>query len=79
MSATVQTQVFLGVAPGAGIGLTNLRFKTADNNDQDANDPCVKPDAGTNRSWVKTIAFVALTAPDVGINNVKIYTDGNLP
>jgi len=79
MAATVQTQVFLGAVPGAGSGLTNLRFKTADNNTQDTNEPCVKPTAGVNRSWVKTIALVALTAPDVGINNVKIYTDGDLP
>lgn len=79
MATTVETHVFHGVAPGVGETLTNLRHKLADNNLQDANDPCVKPDIGVNRALVKSIALIALTAPDTGINNVKIYTDGNLP
>ena len=78
MSATVQTWVFTGPGP-SGAQATNVRFKLSDDNTQDANNPCVRPAAGTNYSWWKCIKLYASVAPDTGINNVKIYTDGSLP
>ncbi|MHC4397456.1 MAG: hypothetical protein ACYS1A_17585 [Planctomycetota bacterium] len=77
MAATVQNWYYNGAGP-SGAQATNLRFKLADNNTQDANNPCVKPAAGTNRSWWKCIKLYASVAPDTAINNVKIYSDGSL-
>ena len=78
MAATVATYVYNG-AGGTGALATNVRFKLADNNTQDANNPCVVPSAGTNRSFWKVIALYCSVAPDTAINNVKLYSDGALP
>lgn len=80
MAATVATYFYYGVGatPPSDVVVTNLRFKLADNNDQDANNPCVKPSAGTNYSWWKHIALYCTVAPDTAINNIKLYTDGSL-
>ncbi|MHC4397454.1 MAG: hypothetical protein ACYS1A_17575 [Planctomycetota bacterium] len=75
MAATVATYYYNGGVP-SGAAATNLRFKLADNNTQDTNNPCVVPAAGTNRSWWKCIALFATVAPDTAINNVFIYSDG---
>ena len=40
--------------------------------------PLVKPAAGTNRSYWKTVYLNADTAPTGTINNCKIYTDGTI-
>lgn len=77
MAATVVTYVYNG-AGGVGALATNVRFKLADNNTQDANNPCVVPSAGTNRSFWKVIALYCTVAPDTAINNVKLYSDGAL-
>lgn len=80
MAASVATYFYYGVGatPPSNVVVTNLRFKLADNNNQDANNPCVKPSAGTNYSWWKHIALYCTVAPDTAINNVKLYTDGSL-
>jgi len=77
MAATVATYYYNGVG-GSGAAATNVRFKLADDNTQDANNPCVKPAAGTNLSFWKVIALYCTVAPDNGINNVKLYSDGTL-
>ena len=78
MAATVATYVYTGVAPGSGASATNIRFKLADNNTQDSNNPNVKPTVGNNNSFWKTIALYCTVAPSTAINNVKLYTDGAL-
>jgi len=78
MAATVETRIFHGESPGDGVVATNVRFKLADNNAQDVNNPVVRPDAGTNYSYWKTIALHCTVAPDNAINNVKLYSDGAL-
>jgi len=78
MAAAVQTQYYNGAGP-ADAQATNLRFKLADDNTQDTNNPCVKPAAGTNYSaWKAICLYCAGTAPDNDIDNIKIYTDGTL-
>lgn len=77
MAATVQTWVYTGAGP-SGAQAANARFKLADDNTQDANNPCVRPAAGTNYSFWKSIKLYASVAPDTAINNVKIYSDGTL-
>lgn len=77
MAATVVTKYYYGAGPTVETA-TNLRFKTADNNTQDTNNPCVKPAAGTNYSAWKHITLYCTVAPDNDIDNIKIYTDGTL-
>lgn len=78
MPATVETYFLYGVGPSAQ-SATNVRFKLADNNVQDDNDPSITPIAGVNYSRWKVLVLYASVAPDTGINNIKLYTDGNLP
>ena len=78
MAATVQTWIYTGAGP-SGAQATNVRFNLADDNDQDANNPCVRPAAGTNYSYWKSLRLYASVAPDTAINNVKIYSDGGAP
>lgn len=77
MPATVITRVATGVGPSYST-VTNLRFKLADNNDQDSNNPCVKPTSGTHYSFWKTIELYCSVAPDTDVTNVKLYSDGTL-
>jgi hypothetical protein len=78
MAATVATRSYTGAGPSDAT-ITNMRMKTADNDTQDTNDPCVKPAAGTNYSAWKSLAFYCTgTAPDNDIDNVKLYSDGTL-
>lgn len=78
MPATVQTYVYTGAGPTGALA-TTIRYKLADDNTIDTNNPCVRPAAGTNYSFWKSIALYAATAPSVSISNVKLYTDGALP
>lgn len=57
------------------LGPPQARFKYADNNTIDLNDPIPIPAAGTNRSRWKHMYIVATTAPDTQIDNLKIFTD----
>lgn len=78
MAATVKTYVYTGTSPGSGAELTTLRYKNADDNTVDANNPVIKPSSGTNYSFWKSIALYAESAPSVSISNVKLYADGAL-
>ena len=54
----------------------NIRFKTADDFDIDANNPIPIPATGTKRSFWKSIFLKAIAGPFVQIDNVKFFTDG---
>lgn len=77
MPATVETRVNTGAGPTSAAAAT-VRLKNADNNTIDANNPVVRPLAGVNYSFWKTIHFHCTGAPDTSISNVKLYTDGAL-
>ena len=54
-----------------------VRFKVADNQTVDTNDPVTIPsDASTNRSYSKQLRMYCATAPDTQIDNLQVYTDG---
>lgn len=76
MAAVVETRVYYGAVPTEAVA-ANVRFKLADNNVQDVNDPCVIPDAGSLYSYWKTGALYCTLAPLTAINNVKLYSDGS--
>ncbi len=79
MAATVSVQQVTGVAGSAVHNtITNLRLSTDDNYNPGTGNPMVRPSAGTNRSYWKTIYLSADTTPTGTINNVKIYSDGTI-
>jgi len=64
--------------PGSETITTNVRHKSADDNTQDTNNPCVVPAAGTNYSYWRQIYLQCTTGPDTQVDNIKFYTDGTL-
>src|ERR1041385_8474829 len=53
-----------------------IRFKKADDATVDANNPLVKPAAGSERSYEKWLRLNVSVAPTGQITNPKFYTDG---
>lgn len=77
MAATVVTKQSVGSGP-TNTTITNCRFNTDDTVNPGTTNPLVKPSAGTNRSFWKTVFLNADTTPSGTINNVKIYCDGTI-
>jgi hypothetical protein len=75
MAATVVVKQAVGTTPDVTT-ISNLRFNTDDTVNPGTTNPLVKPAAGTNRSYWKTVYLNADTTPSGTINNVKIYCDG---
>lgn len=78
MAATVQI-ISLHGATGATetqIDGGTCRFKAADNDTADANNPLVIS-GSTIYSYIKQIQFKATVTPANTINNLKFYTDGS--
>ena len=62
--------------PGNSDTLTNLRFKTADDNTQDTNNPIPIVSGQTKHSYWRHIYLHCTTAPTTKVDNLKFYTDG---
>lgn len=77
MAATVSIKQAVGAGPTTET-ITNLRFNTDDTINPGTVNPLVKPAAGTNRSFAKTVYLNADTSPSGTINNVKLYCDGDI-
>lgn len=77
MAATVSVKQAVSSGPTVQT-ITNCRFNTDDTIDPGTTNPLVKPSAGTNRSYWKTVYLNADTTPSGTINNVKIYCDGTI-
>lgn len=77
MAATVVVKQSTGAGP-TNTTITNLRFNTDDTANPGTTNPMVKPSAGTNRSFFKTVYLNADTSPTGTINNVKFYCDGTI-
>src|SRR3990167_6106530 len=77
MAATVSVKQSVGAGP-TDTTSTNLRFNTDDTINPGTVNPMVKPAAGVNRSYWKTVYLNADTTPTGTINNVKIYSDGTI-
>ena len=78
MAATISVKEVNGGATPVATTITNLRFCTADDYNPGTDNPCVKPAAGSNYSFKKTIYLNADTSPSSIINNVKFYCDGTI-
>lgn len=77
MAATVVVKQANSTSPTTTT-ISNLRFNTDDTVNPGTTNPMVKPSAGTNRSFWKTVFLNADTTPSGTINNVKIYSDGTI-
>lgn len=79
MAATVEIRSFHGATPDAGVDRAGgtVRFKVADNDTVDANNPIPIPGGGTNYSFKKQFRFHTATAPANLIDTLRWYTDGN--
>ena len=82
MVATIKLYIDIGGSdntPGSSIDTTalspNLRFKTADDNTIDSNNPIPIPPSGTNYSFWKSLYLQCTVAPSTSVNNFRIYTD----
>lgn len=79
MPATVIIAVYHGASPGtpsADVSGTTIRFKRADEDLQDSNNPIPIPNSGANYSWRKSIKLRILTDPDTEIRNLRFYSEG---
>ena len=76
MAATTELHVYHGAAPGLGLDVTGqtLRFKQADDDIQDDQNPVPIPDDGVAFSWRKSLKLAAIDAPDNRISNVRIFS-----
>ena len=77
MAATVSVKQSTGAGP-SNTTITNLRFNTDDTANPGTTNPMVKPAAGTNRSFWKTVYLNADDSPAGTIDNVKFYSDGTI-
>lgn len=78
MSATIEVRVLHGGAPALGSDITDqtARFKLADDDAQDANDPVDKPAAGVTFAWRKSFLLVCTQLPDNALRNLRFFSDG---
>jgi hypothetical protein len=78
VAATVEIRSYHAATPDSGTNVASgsIRFKAADNDTVDANNPLAIPGAGTIYSYLKQLRFYAATTPSNTINNLKFYTDG---
>ena len=76
MAATTGLRVYHGSNPGLGVDATGLtlRFKQADDDQQDDQNPVPIPQEGVAFSWRKSLKLAATTAPDNRISNVRIFS-----
>jgi len=53
-----------------------VRFKLADDQTVDSNNPITIPSSGVRRSYTKQLRMYCATAPDTQVDNLQVYTDG---
>jgi hypothetical protein len=76
MAATAEIRVYNGASsgtPSSDIQSTTIRFKRADNQTQDLNDPIPLPASGENLSWSKYSKIRWTTTPSGSITNLRFF------
>jgi hypothetical protein len=76
MAATIQIHEMSGADTGADKTSGTLRFKDADNNTVDTNNPLVIPAADTIYSYTKKVRAYMEAPPNTNVSNLRWYTDG---
>jgi len=78
LAATMSVKEVNGGATPVATTITNCRFCTTDDYDPGTDYPLVKPAAGSNYSFKKTVYLNADSSPSSIINNVKFFCDGTI-
>jgi hypothetical protein len=76
MAATIQIHEMSGATAGVDKTSGTVRFKSADENTVDVNNPITIPGAGSNYSYTKTLRPYMAVPPDTQISNLRWYTGG---
>ncbi len=78
MAATIEIRSYHGATPDSGTDRAGgtVRFKQADNDTVDANNPIPIPGGGTNYSFKKQLRYYASVTPANVIDTLRWYTDG---
>lgn len=77
MAATIEIHEMSALTTGVNKTNGTVRFKAADNNAVDTSNPLQKPPSGTNYSFTKKLRARMTAAPDVQVENLRWYSDGN--
>ena len=77
MAATLQIHEMSALDTGTDKTSGTVRFKDADNNAVDNNNPLVIPVSGSIYSYTKKLRVKMTVAPDTQISNFRWYTDGS--
>jgi hypothetical protein len=78
MAATVIWEISTA-ASATWSTVTQIRFKKANNNTIDLNNPLVKPGAGNDYSFEKCLRVNVTVAPSNQLSNGELYTNGTFP
>jgi len=79
MTAAMKIYELTASMAGTDKTASTVRFKLADNQTVDANNPITVPTGtqGPKRSFEKQLRMFCATAPSTSINNLQVYTDGS--
>lgn len=66
-------------SPASQSAVTSIRFKAADNDTADTNNPLVKPTSGTNYSYEKWLKLQVTVAPDNSLTNLRFHRSSGTP
>lgn len=77
MAATIQIHEMSAADTGADKTSGTIRFKDADNNTVDSNNPLVIPAADTAYSYTKKVRAYMEAPPNTQISNLRWYSDGS--
>ena len=76
MAATIQIHEMTALDAGADKTSGTVRFKDANDQTVDLNNPLVVPDAGSIYSYEKQLRAYMEAPPDTQIDNLRWYSDG---
>jgi len=76
MPATIQIHEMTALAAGEDKTSGTIRFKAANDQTVDTNDPLVIPGAGSDYSYEKQVRAYMEAPPDTNVSNLRWYTDG---
>jgi hypothetical protein len=76
MAATIQIHEMSALETGVDKTDGTVRFKDADNNTVDSNNPLQVPESGSIYSYTKKLRAYMSVAPEVQVDNLRWYSDG---
>lgn len=79
MAAVAQVDFYTGITPDTDSNVSSVRYKLADNNSADLNNPVQLPTEGETYSWIKHCKLNITTSPSGNISNLRWYVSGSFP